>query len=241
MNLAIDIGNSRTKLGVFDRDKLIDIQVWESPDIEKLNAYIKTKAIEHCIFASVNDKTIEADALKNDGIVLELTHETGIPVEIVYKTPDTLGKDRIAAVVGARDKFPGQHCLVIDTGTCITIDMLTDEGKFIGGNIAPGVDMRLLAMHFMTGRLPRVQKGFAGNMLGASTEEAVQNGAVLGVLLEIAGYIEMLKTKFSPLNVVLAGGDAQYLAGMLKSQIFVHPNLVLEGLNKILTFNVYKD
>jgi type III pantothenate kinase len=136
--------------------------------------------------------------------------------------------------------YPERNVLVIDAGTCITFDFLEESGTYIGGNIAPGLDMRFRAMHQFTQRLPEVERGDTGALLGLTTQEALQNGGLMGILMEIAGYIEILRGKYNTINTLLTGGDAQYLADHLKATLAVEPHLILIGLNQILQFNVAK-
>lgn len=168
----------------------------------------------------------------------QLSANTDLPIENRYATPATLGKDRLAAVVGAGGLYPGHDCLVIDAGTCMTADFISGDGIYRGGNISPGVQMRLRAMHEFTARLPEVQPDQYPDDLGNSTETALQNGGWLGAVLEIEGLQQRLRVDYPRLTTLLTGGDAELLAKRLKSKIFVHSNLVLVGLNKILEYNV---
>ena len=157
MNLAIDIGNTRTKLAVFDGDTLVRKEVWETLAISLLQDLAYNQKIEKVILSSVANVPAEVEEfLKNQFHYLQLTTETPLPIHIRYKTPGTLGKDRIAAAAGAFHLYPGENCLVIDAGTCITSDVLNAQGEFLGGNISPGIEMRLKAMHHFTARLPLV-------------------------------------------------------------------------------------
>ncbi|MEK7253655.1 MAG: type III pantothenate kinase, partial [Bacteroidota bacterium] len=157
MNLVLDIGNTRTKLGIFQGDKLTHREVWSELSIEALEGLAYNQKIENAIYSSTANVPPDAAAfLKKNFACLELTHETPLPIRLAYRSPQTLGKDRIAGAVGAFHHFPGKNCLIIDAGTCITFDVLDAQGTFLGGNIAPGVDMRLRAMHEFTARLPLV-------------------------------------------------------------------------------------
>ena len=142
------------------------------------------------------------------------------------------------AVAGAQALFPGENCLVIDCGTCIKYEMLTSEGIYTGGNIAPGATMRIKAMHHFTARLPEAPMEMPDDFIGHSTETALQNGALRGAVLEMEGFIRLFEQKHAPLRVVLTGGDADFF------QPFLHlpndstvPDLTLHGLNNILIFN----
>ena len=141
----------------------------------------------------------------------------------------------MAAVAGAMALYPGEHCLVVDAGTCVTFDLLSADGVYQGGNIAPGIGMRLLSMHQQTQRLPKVVAGEVVRILGKRTEEAMCNGGVLGVSLEVEGLARRLEKMWNPLRVVVSGGDAESVARYMETAVFVQPDLVLVGLNKIIT------
>ncbi|KAA3636402.1 MAG: type III pantothenate kinase, partial [Bacteroidetes bacterium] len=128
--------------------------------------------------------------------------------------------------------------LVIDAGSCITYDILTQNGRFLGGNISPGKKMRLKAMHSFTENLPLPEESETDINWGNTTNTALLNGAHLGAVLEMQGFIELCNSEFGATNVFLTGGDADFFANKCKKKIFVHPNLVLTGLNKILNYNV---
>ena len=240
MNLTIDIGNTRIKLGIFHAGQLIEKKVWESWDLQELKIWTTNQNVQNVILCNVGQalpSTIE-NFLKTHFFFIRLDTQTPLPIQNAYKTPETLGKDRIAAVVGAFDMFPNQNCLVIDAGTCITYEFLTAEGVYPGGNIAPGIEMRLKAMHHFTAKLPLVKMGKTENIIGYSTESAMQNGSQEGVILEAHGIMDWWRSEMGEINVILTGGDADFFVKRLKSQIFVNPNLVLQGLNKILNHNV---
>jgi len=240
LNLAIDIGNTRIKAGVFDGEVLIESKVFDMSGDDLIADFARSNNVQNVIVCSVNDDEVDIEALLSGvpGVVIKLTDKTNVPIVNNYETPTTLGKDRLAAAVGGYHLFKDSNVLIIDAGTCITYDLVTADGVFIGGNIAPGLDMRLEAMHDYTARLPLVRKGHMSGFMGKNTEEAVRNGAVQGILLEIEGYIRQLIGKKDTLETVLTGGDASYFAGLVKTKIFVRSNLVLTGLNEILKVNV---
>ncbi len=127
---------------------------------------------------------------------------------------------------------PDKAVLIVDAGTCVTYDLLTADGTFAGGNIAPGIRLRLRAMHEHTGKLPLIDDAGETPEIGFSTETAMRAGAVLGVAYEIEGYIARLNKVYPDLFVFLTGGDALKLAAKIKSRIFVDENLVLTGLTE---------
>lgn len=238
MNLCLDIGNTRTKGGYFEDEKMVEKFTVENGNFSTQIHSLTNRNIQKVIFSTTANlpETISG-FLKMQLNAIELTPHTPVPVKVLYGTPDTLGKDRLAAVVGAFSLFGGQDCLVADAGTCITYDWLDRQTNYLGGNIAPGLEMRLKAMHHFTAKLPLVAAGEIENPIGKTTETALRNGALWGALQEMEGYIRWGRRHFGKLTVVLTGGNADFFVKNMKRKIFVHPDLVLVGLNKILNFN----
>jgi type III pantothenate kinase len=166
-------------------------------------------------------------------------HRTPVPVDNHYGTPDTLGLDRLAAVIGGMDWAKGP-LLAIDLGTCITYDFLNEEGAYKGGAISPGLQMRAKAMATQTANLPLVEINPEVGFVGNSTVTCLQSCVYYGVMAEISGIIENYSQNHDDLKVFICGGDAKYFERLTKDHIFVIPNLVLHGLNRILTYNVDK-
>ncbi len=250
-NLIIDIGNTRTKAALFCKDELVRKEVWEKPTVAALKQLAYNQNPENAILSSTANVPVELEQyLQEKFRYIRLQTDTPLPIPVQYQTPNTLGRDRIAAAAGAAHLFPGKNVLVIDAGTCITMDLVTETGGFAGGNIAPGVEMRLKAMHHFTANLPLVDQGqwpgtAAGgttpaSFLGNSTETAIRNGGVLGALLEVTSFMEKCRRRYKPLTVVFTGGDADFFVKNIKTKIFANQNLVLIGLNKILQHNVEK-
>lgn len=238
LNLCIDIGNTRTKAAIFEQGLLVRQfyaelkEIWSDKKlINKVEGVImsSTKSI-----LSIDEIPTQ---IKNK-IVLD--HHTPIPIENLYATPETLGRDRLAAVVGANALYPKSLSIVIDAGTCITFDIINNE-QYLGGNISPGIRMRAQAMHDYTGLLPNVDIAYHADFIGKNTEQALQNGAVLGTIFEIDSFIASIidKYKVEDINVILTGGDADFLAKHVKSKIFVEENIVLMGLHEILKHNAH--
>jgi len=148
-----------------------------------------------------------------------------------------LGKDRIAAVTGAWSMFPAKNILAIDAGTCITYDLITSNGEYLGGGISPGIRMRFQAMHTFTGKLPLVEPEDFDELIGRSTRESLLSGVYNGVMAEISELIRLYGKKFDDLTVILTGGDHVFLHNKLKISIFAVPELVLLGLNEIFDYN----
>lgn len=241
MNLCIDQGNSRTKIAVFDGNNIVfEANIDQAVTRDEINGILRDFQVENAILSSVVEENtlLEQhlqDACKN---FICLNHLTPIPIMNTYQTPETLGKDRLAAVVGAVTILPEADLLVVDAGTAVTYDFVDASGVYHGGNIAPGIEMRLKALHTFTQKLPLVEVDAMAGFLGKDTQSAIQSGVLYGIVLEIDGYVERLMLKYPKLSVFLTGGSAVLFDNKLKSRIFADKNLVLTGLNRILQYNV---
>ncbi len=239
-HLCIDCGNTRTKVGVFKDDALIFTEEYTLFGIAEFIDLKKRYPFAAGIMSNVAAKNedIETFLEQNLPFFISLNERTKLPVTNLYEQPKTLGKDRIAAVVGALALKPGRDLLVIDAGTAITYDFLDASAAYHGGNIAPGLRMRARSLHAFTQRLPEVEPDENFGLLGKNTTDAILNGVMYGVVFEINGYFDTLKIKYPELSIFLTGGDANYFVSKLKSPIFAEKYLVLTGLNRILQFNV---
>lgn len=242
-HLAIDIGNSRLKMGFFVANTLVDTWVmptWQSGDIVALATNLNTQNV---ILSSVVAPAATAllAALQPLFPVLELGPNTALGFRNAYQSPQTLGRDRLAAAAGAIQCFPRTCCLVVDAGTCITFDVVDATATYWGGNIAPGISMRLNAMHTFTDQLPLVAldpTAAAADWIGTTTTSALHNGALIGAQLELAGYAHRCRQRFGDVQIVLTGGDGSLLAQITQETTALEPHLVLIGLNKILNDHV---
>lgn len=236
--LCLDIGNTHAKFAIFNEQKEIVFSgKKEGLLVGDLNALKKQYSFKDVILSTT--RNLRASFLKHlhtNYNFIHLDHTTPLPIGNLYSTPETLGRDRLAAGVGAWVEKSEDTHLVIDIGTCITYDLVY-QSNFVGGNIAPGVYLRIKSMNDYTDKLPLVENTFQGNLLGRSTIEALQNGAVLGTICEIEAFIHRTKLEYGQINVTLTGGDGQFFAKQIDSEIFVDPYLVLKGLNEILQYN----
>lgn len=239
MNLVIDIGNTAAKIAVFDGEEVVCIRQDSNRSLEHLASVVSTYPVKRGILSSVVTLTEEVRSqVAATGIpMLLLNGETPLPIANLYKTPHTLGSDRLAAVVAANHLQPGCDCLVIDAGTCITYDFIDAAGNYHGGNISPGMHMRLKALHEFTDKLPLVAHEGENPTWGASTETAIRAGVRQGICLEIEGYIRRERAKHPSLPIFLTGGDGIALDAQLESTLFTDKSLVLKGLNRILEYN----
>ncbi|MCK0130191.1 type III pantothenate kinase [Flavobacteriaceae bacterium F08102] len=239
MNLILDIGNTHAKIAVFQNRKLVSHQQTFPKNLNTaLRATLNNYPIQASIVSTVS--AINKDSLTSLHKLpklISLDANTKVPFINQYATPTTLGVDRIALVSAAVDQFPDRNVLVIDAGTCVTYDFVTNEKIYLGGAISPGIQIRYKALHDYTANLPLLQIDEV-ELTGNSTEKSIHSGVLNGIVQEINGVIEQYSHKYPNLTVVLTGGDAIFLAKMLKSSIFATPNFLLEGLNRILIHNL---
>ena len=237
-NLTIDQGNTAVKTGVFDSGELIETGFYEKLTEEDIRRLKNRYNIGGVILSSVGDVSkLPMDAIEAAGDrFVRFEHDTPVPIENLYATPKTLGCDRLASCVGANYLKPDSNLLVVDMGTCITIDIVNARNQYLGGNISPGMQMRLKALNAFTTALPLVDVHSLSSVpcYGLSTQEAIASGVVEGITHEIEGYRRTLEPKFPKLSVFLTGGDAFFFERRLKSEIFVNRNLLLIGLNRII-------
>lgn len=237
MNLVVDSGNTRIKIGLFKDGELIMKKSFLS--LTELKDFMLATNADHVLVSSVNHDPAEILSWSNStGKKISLTSLLPLPIKVSYQTLHTLGMDRLAAVCGAQDLFPNRNCLTIDAGTCINYELLDDQNVYRGGAISPGISMRFEAMHTFTARLPLVSAKEDIELIGNTTETCLQSGVMNGVLEEVRGIIKQYQALYPELTVILCGGDYPFFENRLKPAIFVAPELVLIGLNRILRYHV---
>lgn len=240
--LCIDRGNTRTKLAIFDIKKelvLLETVSNDRFDVALIANLIRKYSIKVSILSSVKHKDkILISLLQTLSYCIQLSHNTPIPIQNDYATPHTLGLDRLAAAIGACNKFPQQNNLVIDAGTCITFDFIDEKHSYQGGAISPGLDMRFRALQAFTDKLPLLSTRNMGDLVGNDTYNSIVSGVLRGTIAELDGLIDQYRQQYGQLNVLVTGGDAHFFDTNLKNCIFAVPNLVLYGLLEILRYNL---
>ena len=253
MLLAIDVGNTKIKTAVFEGSNLV----------ERLDCYDieLTKQIEFILnkYQNISDLTVSAVgnipkeafiAFENRVNVHFISHETAFPFHNKYKTPHTLGIDRMVLASGAVLKYPNQNRLVIDAGTCITYDFIDENNNYLGGAIAPGIRLRYEALHNYTAKLPLLtlelfkddtKADKFHDYIGNSTSSAIHAGILYGVQHEIEGFIAQYRSAYPKFIIILTGGDAEFLAKRLKNTIFANSNFLLESLNQTFQYKNQND
>ncbi len=243
-NLVIDIGNTQTKLAVFSQNEMIDTRRYQFINSDIISAVLQKYQIDKAIISSVkggpqdweNDLKTQVKACNfNSGIVKNIHNQ--------YRTPQTLGADRLAAVVGAHSLYPEVNNLIIDGGTCITYDWVDSKGNYFGGSISPGLNMRYKALNHYTGALPLLGEDKEFNSsYGDDTATAIKSGVQNGIKYELVGFIESYNKPGQQMNIILTGGDNVFFDTLLKNSIFApyikkEPHLVLKGLNASIEHN----
>lgn len=235
-HLVVDAGNSRVKIGVFEAGRLTD---WQQIPLEEV-ANWQLPPAKYGAFATVSvAEAVLLAKMQAAGITQPLQLQAGDPLPFAssYLSPESLGQDRKVNIVAALNQFPGQPLLVISLGSCITYDVIDKQGRHLGGDIAPGYQMRLQAMHTFTQRLPRAEAEIPDIPWGNSTRTALQSGAYRGMSAEINGRIADFEAVIPDLKIILTGGDSPFFEKSLRKQIFVAPHLALYGLNALLETN----
>ena len=243
MNLVVDIGNTLLKLAVFDGGRLVAQQCVGELREETFAGLLGGARAARAVVASTRGEApaiVEAVRRHTD-YLLEFTPATPMPIGNAYLTPATLGRDRLAAAVGAATLYPGRNALIVDFGTAVTLDFVSADGVFRGGCISPGMAMRFRALHEYTAALPLCDATDSAELLGRTTDEAVRLGVMNSLAFEIEGYIARMQGEIEDLCVIFTGGDTNFFAKRIKNTIFANCNLVFWGLNRILEYNASEE
>jgi type III pantothenate kinase len=233
LNLTLDIGNSFTKWGLFKGEILLTKGIFASHlDTPEYWMHQKIENVVYCASGRINDHLLKFIHSYPSYVNIQ---QLPLPFESVYQTPQTLGRDRVAAVLAAISIFNNKDLLIIDAGTCVTYDFYSKVGVHMGGTISPGLRMRWNALNTFTEKLPLIQEGSEiKSPLAKNTHDAIQQGGLLGLLYEMEGYISYFKHHYPKVKILITGGDALLFVKFIKIKIFAEPNLVLKGLNEIL-------
>ena len=238
MLLAIDIGNTRTKAAVFEGETLLDHSAFNiSESAEAFRAlFEKFPNTSAAVLSSVAGNP---DFLPQGIAIHRVGRDWQFPFKNLYATPETLGIDRMVLAAGAALMYPGLDALIIDAGTCVTYDFLDGRGRYRGGAISPGLQMRYRSLHDYTARLPLASPEIPESFIGDSTFQSIHSGVVNGLVAEIEAFAGHVSTSGNFI-IILTGGDSEFLAGRLKNRIFANPNFLLESLNRLFQYQITK-
>jgi type III pantothenate kinase len=243
MNLVIDKGNSLTKIALFDKNSLIEKKVFDDLKLEHIKDILKYNPnVDAAILSSENEYSASIKKYMEDNFhFIEMNEHTQLPVKNKYNTPKTLGKDRLAAVIGGKLYYSDKNLLVINAGTCITYNFITSDNEFLGGAISPGIKIRFKSLNLFAPKLPlqELDNKF-DKLIGQSTSESILSGILNGIIFEINGAVERYKAEYPKFKALLSGGDYIYFENKVSKNIFSVPDIVLTGLNVILDYNISK-
>ena len=237
--LILDFGNTFQKVSIFSDRELVILKKFDGITLVELKNLLSSYSdVSSCILSSVIETPTDIlNWLKKNYFFIELSHKTAIPIENKYSSPNTLGKDRLAAAIGAYSLYKNQNVLSIDMGTAIKFDFITKKGEYLGGSISPGLYLRFKSLHTFTAKLPLVEYNNVHKLIGTDTETSILSGVMNGAIAEINTFIGEYKSRYSDLKIIISGGESIYFERYIKNHIFAVSNLVLLGLNEILIFN----
>ena len=249
MILAIDIGNTTTSFGVFEGAALksqfaISTQSNRTSDeiTLQLKALAQTRKLhlrqaKQIILCSVVPRmsAVLIQSLKSLGAmpIRVIGQDLIVPLKNRYAYPEQVGQDRLVGAYGAWMRFKNS-CIVADFGTAITIDVVTKKGEYLGGVIAPGLEISLEALATRTALLPKVELKEPPELLGRDTANSIRAGLIYGCAALCDGLITQLKARYAPnATVVATGGASPFIAKHARSLAHLRPHLVLEGLHAL--------
>lgn len=250
MLLTSDIGNTSITLGLFDDAALVEeFRLASDKDLSLeeyevlLKSLFKEFKIDGCIISSVVEeltakfKRAVDNVFKLDSMVL--TSEINTGVKIVLDNPKEAGADRIANVAGAYVLYE-KPIIVVDFGTATSFDIVNEKGEFVGGLIAPGVNLQLKSLNKFTSKLPRIDVTLSNSAIGHNTTDAILSGVIRGTAAMIDGLVEQCEKELGQRAVVVAtGGYSGLIANYLKRPFdFINPTLTLEGLRHLYYLNL---
>lgn len=239
--LTIDIGNTRAKYAIFQDEDIIEMSVFNpySDDLE--NIIKRYPQIEKGIISSVGGKIEECRQQLKGVEIITLSCFTPLPFELGYENKEQTGSDRLVAIAAAMKEKPEQNNLVIDIGTCITYDILTENNIHYKGAISPGINLRFKSMNDYTEKLPLIKSTQLSSVscqyqraICNNTEECLLTGVLDGISFEIEGFINHYSNIYKKLNVFIIGGDNIFFENKLKNCIFADANFTFKGLRYIL-------
>ncbi|MEO9258349.1 MAG: type III pantothenate kinase [Crocinitomicaceae bacterium] len=232
--LVVDIGNTNLKAAYFIDNELHNTL----KNIDELSYFIKNNFFDFSIISSVGDESLTKKVISLLPKAILASSSIKIPINILYKTPSSLGMDRLANAIAANYLHPKSNVLVIDVGTCLKFDFVDLNNSYLGGSISPGIRLRFQSLHDYTEKLPLIEKWEKTALIGTTTNESILSGVINGMESEIFHLIQRYQVEFTNLFIILTGGDAKMFDLARKNDIFAHENLTLLGLKLMLEANV---
>jgi type III pantothenate kinase len=249
MILVMDVGNTNTALGVYDRDQLI--AVWRlttqrERTVDELGILcrnlftldgIEFSSVQAVVIASVVPpldfalRKMAQTYFRIDPLFVDAGTAAGLP--ILYENPHEVGADRIADSVAAMVKY-GTPCIIVDFGTATTFDAVSPAGEYLGGVITPGISISAEALFERTAKLPRVDIRRPASIIGKSTVSSIQSGLYFGYVGLVDGILQRMLDELGPETRIIATGGLSHLIGRASALIqTIDDNLTLDGLRII--------
>ena len=251
MLLAVDVGNTNTVLGLFTGEELV--RSWrittharatgdemaltfrglldEQPEITGLVLCSTVPSVLHELRPMLSSFFHEMPV-----VIVEPGTKTGVP--ILTDNPKEVGADRIVNTLAAHQQFGGP-CIVVDFGTSTNLDVVSAQGEFLGGALAPGIDISLEALSTKAAQLRKVEVARPRSPIGKNTVEALHSGAVFGVAGQVDGLVDRIIEEIGPVTAVVAtGGLASVVIGESETITHHDPHLTLTGLRLVFERNV---
>lgn len=236
--LLIDVGNGRTKFGLTEGDAIIDRRCCDTPGMtgERILAALDSWTFDIAVLGSVVPSVVPVFESVLGSKLVVLRHDIPLGIGIRYPKPETIGADRLANAV-ALTHLHGTPGIVIDFGTAVTFDVVSADHHYVGGVIAPGLQLMTEYLHERTALLPHVDLHEPETAIGQSTEGAILAGAAIGYRGMIHGILDSLRAELgaseSELHLVATGGDSKWITGGMAEAIRVDPDLTLHGLRLV--------
>ena len=237
--LCLDFGNTLCKGAILEGDHIINETIFNPCSVESIQDFYIKNEVTSAILSSVINHPLEIDNfLNNTNSFHLLSASSKLNFTTPIGKPNTIGADRIALISYARAHFPTKHNLIIALGTCITYNFMNRDGEFLGGGISPGLKLRFKSLKEYTALLPLVEPDHNFPLIGYNTETNILSAVMLGIKFELDGIIEQYQQKFTNLNILLTGGDSEFLADRLKCKIFADKNMLFKGLKIVHDQNI---
>ncbi len=237
MNLLMDIGNSLTKIAVYNKAKIITEFKIKKIDLNFIKDIVKDNKIINCAISNVGPRIDDLYIFLEENTNLYIFDDKiNLPFLNPYKK-GIVGDDRLALILAASYEYPNDNVLIIDMGTCITYDIKTSKNLYQAGGISPGLMLRLDSLSRGAFNLSEVKPNYPKSSIADDTETSINIGVLLGIENEINGFINNYKNKYNNLKVIISGGDSDFLYGKLKNTIFTNSNFIYKGLNYLIEYN----
>lgn len=234
--IIVDAGNTRIKVAAFYQNEIVELAFFNVAEGVDFKLFVDKNHGPVIFVSSVLDNS-ELDLFMGNVNYSMLNSELKLGIDILYKTPETLGLDRLANAAAIQKLHPGGNKVCIDLGTCIKFDFVNNKGEYLGGSISPGLRMRYEALHHFTGKLPLLETKKEVNLIGTNSQDSIHSGVINGMKGELIQLMERYSQDYQGLTFFVTGGDMKYFEFDSKNNIFAHENLTMFGLYYIYQQN----